>query len=323
METKGLVAGLVFDGAGGGREVDWAAIDGWRPGDGVLWVHLDRNSEAACAWVRDHGGVDAFTADALLADETRPRTFAAGEGLVIILRGVNLNPGADPEDMVSLRMYVDADRIVSVRLRRLMAVADLADSLRAGTGPRTAGDFLAAIADRLVARMEPVVDDLGEGVDGLETDLSSLEPRTARLRLRELRHTAIVLRRYLTPQRDVLGRLQLEQPGWLTQNNRLALREVGDRITRYVEDLEEVRERAAVLQDELLSQLSESANRTVYILTIVAAVMLPLSFVTGLLGVNVGGMPGTEDAGAFWIVCGALAAFGLAEVWLFRKLKWI
>jgi zinc transporter len=103
----------------------------------------------------------------------------------------------------------------------------------------------------------------------------------------------------------------------------MELREVADRITRYIEELEEVRERAAVLQDELLNQLTEAANRTIYLLTIVAAVMLPLSFITGLLGINVGGMPGEGSPSAFWIVCLLLVAFGLGEVWVFRRLKWI
>jgi zinc transporter len=171
--------------------------------------------------------------------------------------------------------------------------------------------------------MEPVIDGLGEGADAFETQLSTLSSPKIRRQLRGLRHTAIVLKRYLTPQRDIMTRLQLEQLSWLSPNNRMELREVADRITRYIEELEEVRERAAVLQDELLNQLTEAANRTIYLLTIVAAVMLPLSFITGLLGINVGGMPGTDSPSAFWIVCLLLVAFGVGEVWVFRRLKWI
>ncbi|MDX1425680.1 MAG: zinc transporter ZntB [Kiloniellales bacterium] len=322
MDEDGLIAGFLLDGNGGGQAVDWQAIEAWQPDQGVLWVHLDRHSERACQWVQNRSRLDRITADALLAEETRPRSVSVGQGLLVILRGVNLNPGADPEDMVSLRLYADDRRIISVRLRRLMAVSDLTDRLTDGQGPRTTGDFLAMVADLLVARMEPVIDSLGEGVDLLETELSTLRPQRARHDLRELRHTAIVLRRYLTPQRDIMGRLQMEAFDWLSQHNRLALREVGDRIARYVEELEEVRERAAVLQDELLNRLSETANRTIYLLTIVAAIMLPLSFVTGLLGINVGGMPGVDDPRAFWLVCLLLLAFAIAEIWIFRKLKW-
>ena len=323
MDDKGLIYSYLLDGAGGGKEIGWQEIEAWRPERGVLWVHLDRGIEQTSRWVRENSGVGPVTAEALLAEETRPRSFPTGEGLVVILRGVNLNPGAVPEDMVGLRIFVDQHRIITIRYRKVMAIADIAERLGQGEGPRTAGDFLAAVSSGLVTRMEPVVDELGETADRIETSLADLEPTEMRKQLRELRHTAIVLKRYLAPQRDVMARLQLEQLDCLSEVNRLQLREVGDRVTRYVEELEEVRERAIVLQDELLNELSQTTNRTIYILTIVAAVMLPLSLMTGLLGINVGGMPGVDDPKAFWIVCLLLLAFGLAQAWLFRRLKWL
>ncbi len=322
-ETDGLISALLLDGEGGGRELSWGEIATWQAGDGLLWIHLDRNAERSCRWLREESGLDAITAEALLAEETRPRSFATADGLLVILRGVNLNPGADPEDMVSLRIYIDDKRIITLRYRRLMAVADIVDHLQQGNGPRASGSFLAMVAERLVARIEPVMDSLGERADGLENELDKDSPARIREQLRELRKTAIVLKRYLAPQRDILARLQVEQLSWLTDHNRQALREVADRIARYVEELEELRERAAVLQDELSTRLAEAANRTIYILTVVAAIMLPLSFITGLLGINVGGMPGSDDKGAFWLVCLLLLGFGLGELWLFRRLKWI
>jgi zinc transporter len=220
-------------------------------------------------------------------------------------------------------MYVEQHRVISVRLRRLMAVSDVTGLLNTSHGPRTTGDFLSVVADRLVARMEPVIDLLGHNADSFETQLAALTPPGMRAQLRGLRHTAIILRRYLTPQRDIMARLQLEQYEWLSQHNRIELREVADRVTRYIEELDEVRERSALLQDELVNQLTETANRTIYLLTVVAALMLPLSFLTGLLGINVGGIPGTDSPAAFWIVCLLLLLFGVGQLWLFRKLRWI
>ncbi len=94
-------------------------------------------------------------------------------------------------------------------------------------------------------------------------------------------------------------------------------------MIRYIEDLDSVRERAAVIQDELMNRISERMNRTMYVLTLVASVMLPLGFITGLLGINVAGIPGSEYPWAFLVVCVTLLALILIEVWLFRRLKWI
>jgi zinc transporter len=138
-----------------------------------------------------------------------------------------------------------------------------------------------------------------------------------------LRREAIALRRYLAPQREVMIRLSLSPAPWLRPEDRARLREVGDRTTRFVEDLDAARERAAVLQDELNTRLSDQMNRTMYVLTVVATVLLPPSLITGLLGINVGGVPGTGTAGAFWIVIALLLILALGEIVLLRRLKWI
>ena len=320
---EGLVSAYLLDGEGGGRKLDWAEVTAWTQDQGVLWVHLDRGVERATDWVRNDTGIDEISVEALLADETRPRTFSTSEGLVVILRGVNLNPGADPEDMVGLRVWVEKNRVITIRLRRLLAVADVAQRLDKGKGPKSSSGLLSMIADRLIARMDPVLESLGESIDNLETGLSDLEPSEVREDLRNLRYTAIVLKRYLLPQRDVMNRLHTEENNLIPKRTKLEIRELGDRITRYVEDLELVRERAYVLQDELINRLSETSNRTIYVLTIIAAIMLPLTFITGLLGMNVAGIPGAGDDGAFLIVCGVIALFGVVQLWIFHKLKWI
>ena len=102
-----------------------------------------------------------------------------------------------------------------------------------------------------------------------------------------------------------------------------AVNEIADRVTRYVEDLDVVRDRAAILQDELTSMLSESMNRTMYLLSIVAVVFLPLTLVSGMLGMNVGGIPGEKWPWAFAFLCVAFLVVGLLEWWLIRKLKWL
>jgi zinc transporter len=121
-----------------------------------------------------------------------------------------------------------------------------------------------------------------------------------------------------------MTRLQVEAIDWLTPRHKVLLREVSDHITRHVEDLDALRDRGAVIQDELRNRISEDMNRTMYVLTVVASVLLPLSFVTGLLGINVEGIPGSKDAPlAFWAVVAMLGAVACVQVWLFRRLRWL
>ncbi len=75
--------------------------------------------------------------------------------------------------------------------------------------------------------------------------------------------------------------------------------------------------------EELSGRMAEQMNHTMYILAIVAAIFLPLGLLTGLLGINVGGMPGADDGAAFWLVCGFLVLVAIGLVWLFRRMKWL
>ena len=322
-DQDGLICAFELDGRGSGRPLDWAGIRAWRPGTGVLWVHLDFKGDVARQWLKEESGVDPVVAQTMLQDDVRPRVMPLENSLLVILRGVNLNPGADPEDMVGIRAWFGTDLIVTLRHRRLMAVNDLRELTETGQGPKGPGEFLYQLADRLIERMGPVIVDLNDRVDDLEDQVLTAQSARLRSSLGEIRREAIALRRHLAPQRDVMARLHQEPMPWLESRQRGHLREIADRTLRYVEDLDSARERAAVIQDELNSRLSDQMNRTMYLLAVVAAVLLPPSLVTGLFGINVGGMPGVENGLAFFIVVASLIAIGVVEVVLLRWLKWI
>ena len=103
-------------------------------------------------------------------------------------------------------------------------------------------------------------------------------------------------------------------------HDRSRLREATERMTRLAEELDAIRDRAQVVQDQILEMRSEAMNRQMLVLSVVAATLLPLGLITGLLGVNVGGIPGSENPWAFWEVCGILVAVSLFQLWLFRKM---
>ena len=318
-DEDGLMHAYVLDGAGGGRRVEWAEIQAWRPGSGALWVHVDRSVAHIQQWLADESGLEPLIVRALIAEETRPRFALTSAGLLVILRGANHNPGAQPEDMVSLRTWVDADRVITVRRRRLKAVLDVQDSLEEGTGPRGAGGLLVALIERLAERMVPVVQRLDAAVDHLEVAALDAAEETTRSELVGVRRRTIALRRYITPQRDAIISLCGARTPLLGDPERARLRECADRVTRYVEDLDALRERAAVTNDEIHSRLAETMNRRMYLLSLVAAIFLPLGLITGLLGVNVGGIPGKDNNLGFWVVTVLLVTLGAGAAWLFRR----
>lgn len=321
-EADGLLCAYALDGRGGGRELQWEDL-AEVPTEGFAWIHLHLEGERTRQWLNEGSGLPDVVAEALLYEDVRPRCTPLGPGLLVNLRGVNLNPGADPEDMVAVRIYIDASRAVTVRRRKLMAVQDIRDHFAAGTGPLDAGDFIVDLSTRLVERMGPVITDLEDEIDALEDRVLSAAHTSLRAALWDLRRTAIALRRYVAPQREAMTRLANERTGWIDAQSGQRLREVADRITRYVEDLDAARERAAIVQDELTTSLTEQMNRNMYVLSVIAAIFLPLSLVTGLLGVNVAGIPGEKNDWAFALVTGGIVVVGCLEYLLMRRLKWV
>ena len=287
-----------------------------------MWIHLDYEQVEVRDWLQKCSGLDAVTCSALLASDPRPRSFVHGDGLVVIMRGVNLNAGADPDDMVSLRMWLEPDRIITLRHRRIMAVTDLSETLGAESGPKDANDFLVKLIEKLLVRMGEVIVDLEDRVDDLEEKVIQQHHPKLRAEISELRRMAIGLRRYIAPQRDAMGRLMTENVKWFDSLTRMHLREFADRLTRYVEDLDAARERASVTHEELNSRMTERMNQTMYIISVFTAIFLPLGLLTGLLGINVGGMPGVESPAAFWIVCGLLLVISAGLVLLLKMKHW-
>lgn len=322
-DYSGFVFAFVLDGNGGGRGLDWEGVRNWRCAQGTLWLHLDYAGNDAKRWLDEESGIDATISESLTTGETRPRSVVHKGGMLLILRGVNLNPGADPEDMVSIRCWIDADRIVTLRHRRVMAIDDLRRAVESGIGPTGPGAFLEALSDRLVMRMGDVISDTDDAVDALEDEVLTQQSYELRQRIADIRRTAISMRRYLAPQRDVMAHLYNEKVDWLDDTERMRLREIADRTTRYVEDLDAVRDRAIVTQEELNNRLTEQMNKTMYVLSIVAGIFLPLGLLTGLLGINVGGIPGTESKWAFTIFCILLVGIAGLQVWLFKRKKWM
>ena len=321
-KKSGLVFAYILEG-GSGRPMNWDRISSWEPEQGILWLHLDYADEGAKTWLVEESGLDEVSCAALMAQETRPRVVAAANSLLLILRGINFNPGADLEDMVAIRMWFDEHRIISMRHRPVMAMDDINKRIQAGTGPDSISDFVVMAASTLTDRMGDVISDIDDNVDELEDAVLTEESHALRPKLAHLRRQTISMRRYISPQRDVLARLQNEKVSWLDDVDRIRIRELAERTARFVDDLDSARDRAAITQEELNNHLAEKMNKTMYVLSIVAAIFLPLGLITGLLGINVGGIPGTENDSAFILVSIMLVAFALAQYVLFKHKKWI
>lgn len=320
----GIFAAVHFSPDGAWRHLAHDEVLSFHPGDGVLWVHMDRRSEVVQAWLRDHSGIDEIDVEALLSEETRPRAYRTRQqaALLVILRGVNSPPDAATSDLVSIRTWVERHRVLSLSSRPLAAVDDVLSLLGTDYAPGNTAELLAELATAMVARMEPAIDALRDELDALEElqDEGRAINVEALLRIRRLGAT---WRRFLGPQKDVFNAVNSLHLPWIDIASEEEWREANNTTNRFVEELDAIRERVQILNDGINARAVARANRTIFAVSVAAAFFVPFTFFTGLMGMNVGGVPFAGSDYGFWQVVGLLSLWALAQVLLFRRLKWL
>jgi zinc transporter len=322
-KERAFSVAMLLDGKGGARELSDDEVASWTPADGLLWVDLNLNNRGGRRWLTDTDQVDENARSILLAEETRPRSLALDDSLVVIMRGINMNPGAVPDDMVAVRIWLGQDRIITSRRRKVLSIGDVRDELLARRGPKTAGQFVVALSARLTARIEAAVENIERLLEELGERLTGGDIATVRTELGTVRRQAAVIRRHLSPQRDALDRIARNPAGILSAGDVFDLREEGDHLMRHIEDLDLARENALVTQEELMNRIAQEQNSRMYLLSVIAAIFLPLTFVTGLLGMNVAGLPGTVNPNGFFFSAVIMVLLGVALIGYFRWRKWI
>ena len=290
-------------------------------GDGVYrWWHFDLSDPMLEPWVTDN--LHEIPAGSLIQKQTRPRCDRFESGLILNLRGINLNVGEDADEMVSVRMYVDSNLLITVRRKKVFAIDAIRRAAEENSAPPSPAEFLEELVERLTVRVEQHVAEIDEITEFFEDDLEDKETPVPS-ELPEIRRSVIRLRRYLDPQRAALTKLAgLEMP-LIPTESLLELREQANSATNAVEELDELRDRLVSVQEEHDANVAQRQARHGYVLSVAAAIFLPLGFITGLFGVNVGGMPGTDHPWAFAILCLGMLALAVLMFLILKVMRWV
>jgi zinc transporter len=323
--SPALPAAVLVEADGGHRVCTWDEVTGGlrAPEGGLLWVLVDPAMPVQSAWLQARAGVDPVARRALGSAEGRPGVSVYDDALVITLRGVNLNEGSDPEDMVTIRIWIESGRVILVRHHRVRAVEDVYGSFADDGAPKDASELLLRLVNALLARIADYADDVEELADAFEDQVLDPEDDPERGDLVELRRQVMATRRHLVPQRELFVRLHQDTLPVLSTAHLRGFRDAANRLARYVDDLESVRDRTVLVHEELAAREAERMNARMYLFTLIAGVFLPLGFLTGLLGINVGGMPGAENPTAFWWVCGICGSLGIGAFLGLRFSRWL
>jgi len=287
------------------------------------WTHVNFSDPTDAAWIRTESGISPIVAEALLSDESRPRALHLDDGILVILRGVNLNPGSEVEDMISVRLWLEQSRVVTASRRPLRSLERIRKLNQEGEGPATPGAFALELINSLSKFIGEVTDGIESKIEEAEDNVNEAGSILKNSPFSVVRRQSARIRRYLAPQREALDSLARNPEPVFNKSQVGELREQMNRITLVLEDLDLARERALVAQEEFLGLIAHEQNNRMLLLSIVAAIFLPLSFLTGLMGMNVAGLPGTVNHWAFGIIVVLMTLIALLILLLFRARKWL
>ncbi len=287
----------------------------------LVWVHLASNEEAR-DWLCSHAALENYAIDALTATETRPRCEAFADGALVNLRGRSDEELSGSDVLASLRIWATRGRVFSVSRVHVIALDAVRASVEAGE-MRDPGDLIASFATAITQDLDPQVAELGDELDVCEAELSADKVFELRRVVTHVRVTAIGYRRFLSPQRAALEKLASLPGDWLADDDRLHLNAAADRAARMAEELESIRERAAVVHDTLTDLRAEQLDSRGLVIAIVAMIFLPLTFLTGLYGMNVKGLPGAENPWAFDVIIAACVLIAVGTLAYFFRRHWL
>lgn len=313
-----------LDGQSTGRELLGDDIRQMLEDDRLAWVHLDLNSSKISTWLSENVGyLGDPLLSALLANETRPRGSVSKDGLLLILRSVNQNSGSNPEDMVSIRLWIDSHRIISVQKRASKAVEELCDDIRSGLAPKNSAEFIDQLLLKLLEGTSAEIETRVIAVDDIEDEIFETGKVQPVEKISLERRKNIILQRFIRPQKDVIQQIHNSDLSWINIEKQTAYYEIYQGYLRLSEELELNNERLRLSDDEVSKQTQERLNRNLYRISALSAIFLSLGFLTGLLGVNIGGMPGVSSSYAFGFFCFLLLLIFGFQVYLMRKFRWL
>jgi zinc transporter len=283
--------------------------------DEFIWLHFNLSNAASEKWIREHiQPADEFC-EALHDGSRSTRIGLADDTLVAVVNDVLHNFSFESTDIATLWLSVTQNIVVSARRTPLKSIERLRQAVVAGESIRSSVELLIHLFRDQAEVLVNIMRETSARVDSVEDNLLIGRLTQRRADLGALRRVLVRLQRLLAPEPAALFRLLQRSPLWMAEPDLQELRHATEEFSVVLNDMSSLQERIKLLQEEIAAQVNEENNRSLYVLTIVTVLALPINIIAGLLGMNVGGIPWTHDASGFWFVVSIVASFTVIAGW--------
>lgn len=320
-DSSGLIYGYLFAPKQSARQLDAAAAASWlqtpreAENQEFVWLHFSLSNVNSEKWLGEHLPLPEHYFETLREGPGSTRIEQADDCLIAVINDVIYDFSYDASQIATLWMCVNRNFVVSSRLHPLRSVDRLRVSVKDGEQFASPVSLLAHLLGDQADVLQQIGRDAAGRVDRIEDSLLLGRLETKRGELGALRRVFVRLRRLLAPEPGALFRLLNRPPAWFDEEDAQEFRAATEEFSAVLNDLAALQERTKLLQEEIAAHTTEETNRSVFLLTVVTVLALPINIVAGLLGMNVGGIPLAQNEHGFWIIAALIAVFTVVAGW--------
>ena len=325
-DLSGLICGYLFENQQAGRTlqtnevIDWLQTDARKPEGAFLWLHFNLAHSATEKWLHDHTDSPEEFFESLHQGSRSTRIEHADQHLIAVINDVLHDFSFDPSEIATLWINLNSKLMISARRKPLKSVDHLRNAVNRGEVFHSPAELLTHLLRDQADVLTGIVRDATTKIDDVEDHFLSERMGRKRANLGELRRLLVRLQRLLAPEPAALFRLLQKPPVWMAENDVHELRQSTEEFSVVLSDMASLQERIKLLQEEIAAHVGEQNNRSLFLLTIVTVLALPINIIAGLMGMNVGGIPLAQDEHGFWIVVAIVVSFTiLAVLFVYRR----
>lgn len=321
-DKNGLVCAYRFSPDGSGTVLENEGLSAWMEAaesqtpTSFIWLHFSLANAASERWLRRSLQLPEDFYQSLSDTASSTRLEQYGDQLIAVLHDALFDFTFDPESVATVHLCMAPHLLVTARLRPVRSVERLRAEVKAGRAFHSPADLLAQLLRHQAEVLIEIVRTSTKRVDLTEDQLLANRIATSRRELGSLRRTLVRLQRLLAPEPASLFRLLNRPPGWIEPEDLQNLRQSAEEFATAIADSGSLVERVKLLQEELAALVGEQTNRTLFVLTVVTVLALPINLIAGLFGMNIGGIPLAGHRHGFTLIVTGLTVFTLVAGYL-------
>jgi len=295
---------------------------------GFAWIDLEAPTDRELRLLEDPFGFHPLAIEDCLTPDHQPKVESFGSHLFLIARGLDFNPPVEGFQTIKLAAFLGPGYLVTYPRRPMRSVGAVLDRFRTvrddAAVPPGPTRLLAQILDQMIEYYFPVLEAVEEELDDLEEAIFLGTSGTETLdRLLKARRKVVEVRRTISPHREVFSRISRGEFPQVEETSLVFWRDLFDSVHRLTEEADSYRELLGSTLDAHLSMASQRLNEVMKVLTIFATIMLPLTFIVGVYGMNFDYIPELHWRYGYFAVWAVMVAVVAGLLRFFRRRGWI